>query len=258
MYAAMTEAAQAENIVCPAVRTVLTTGSKLSPQIRRDLAALFPSAVVHEYYGASELSFVAVAKDGEGCPETAVGRPFRGVEVTVRRGDGEPAEAGAIGRLDVRSPMLCGGYLQPGDDVTGFRVENGWATVGDQGWRDDAGFLHLAGREGGMLISGGVNVYPAEVEAALNALPEIEEAVVFGLPDAYWGDAVCAVIRWRPDHALSRDELKARVCQRLSAAKCPQRFFASRVLPLTPSGKVALRQLQAEVQASPPLHDEIW
>ena len=256
MYAAIAEAAQADNIVCPAVRTVLTTGSKLSPEIRKDLAAVFPSAVVHEYYGASELSFVAVAKDGEGCPETAVGRPFRGVEVTVRRSDGEPAETGEIGRLDVRSPMLCGGYLQPGD-ATGFRIENGWATVGDQGWRDDAGFLHLAGREGGMLISGGVNVYPAEVEAVLNALPEIEEAVVFGLPDTYWGDAVCAAIRWRPDQRLSRDELKARFSQKLSATKCPQRFFASQVLPHTPSGKVALRQLQAEVQATPPLHEEI-
>ncbi len=152
--------------------------------------------------------------------------------------------------------MLCGGYLQPGD-ATGFRIEHGWATVGDQGWRDDAGFLHLAGREGGMLISGGVNVYPAEVEAVLKALPEIEEAVVFGLPDAYWGDAVCAVIRWRPDHRLSRDELKAKFCQRLSAAKCPQRFFASQGLPYTPGGKVALRQLQTEVQATPPLHEEI-
>lgn len=256
MYAAITAAAEAEDIVCPAVRTVLTTGAKLSPEVRQRLAVLFPSAKVHEYYGASELSFVATAKAGEGCPVMAVGRPFRGVTVAVRRNDGEAAESGAIGRLYVRSPMLCSGYLQP-RDATGFRIENGWATVGDQAWRDDDGFIYLAGREDGMLISGGVNVYPAEVEAVLSAQPEVEEAVVFGLPDAYWGEAVCAAIRWRQDLRLSRDELKLRCCRQLSSAKCPQRFYASQELPYTPSGKVALRQLQAEVQASSPLHEEI-
>lgn len=254
--AAIVEAADREGLTFPALTSVLVTGAALAPALRAHLRRIFPAAAVHSYYGASELSFVAVAKDGEPFPATAAGRPFRGVAVSIRREDGAETAVDEVGCLFVRSAFVCDGHLDGGED-TGFRMEDGWATVGDLAFRDAEGYLHLAGRHQGMLISGGRNVYPAEVEAVLARLPAVAEAVVLALPDAYWGDRVCAVIRWREGRRMSREELRSACRQQLAPWKVPQRFFAATEIPITSSGKVALARLRRQLQAMPPPHPEI-
>jgi long-chain acyl-CoA synthetase len=256
IYAALVEAADAERLTCPAVASVLVTGAALPAQQRAALRRIFPAAAVHSYYGASELSFVAVARDGEAWPETSVGRPFSGVTLAVRRDDGEEAAPGEVGRLFVHSAFLCDGHLGPAED-TGFVAIDGWATVGDLGYCDAAGFVHLTGRHGGKLISGGQNLYPAEVEAVLGRLPEVAQAVVLALPDAYWGEQVCAVVRWREGRTLPRAALREACRQQLAPWKCPQRFFSATALPMTSSGKVAIGRLQRELTAQPPVYAEI-
>jgi acyl-CoA synthetase (AMP-forming)/AMP-acid ligase II len=207
---------------------------------------MFPKAAITEYYGASELSFVTVSHAD--CPGESVGRPFHGVEVSMRRDDGSEVPPGEIGRLYVRSDMICSGFLRP-EDNNRFCAEDGWASVGDLAWRDENGCIFLAGREDGMMISGGLNVYPAEVEAVLQALPEIAEAAVLGLPDPYWGERVCAVIRWADGAALTRGELRERCSRHLDRRKCPQQVFAIDRFACTESGKLALAALRRDLLA---------
>ncbi len=256
IFSAIVEAADSDRLTFPTVSTVLCTGASLSPQLRDDLRRVFPAAAVHAYYGASELSFVAVTKDGETWPATAAGRPFRGVTVSIRRADGEETAPEEVGCLYVRSPFVCDGHLHPDDD-TGFRLAGGWATVGDLAFRDEDGFIHLTGRHGRMLISGGQNLYPAEVEAVLKRLPAVADAVVLAVPDAYWGERVIAVIRWRGDDRLSRDGLRTACREQLAPWKCPQRFFVATEWPCTSSGKVALNRLQQLLRSIPPVYTEI-
>jgi len=244
MLVALLEEAARRGLRLPSVRRVIASGAKLAPAVHERLASAFPEAGVFEYYGASELSFVSVAPSRDGVPFDSVGRAFHGVEVQVRAADGRPAPRGEAGTVWVRSAMLSDGYIGPADGV-GFREEGGWATVGDQGWIDEHGWLRLIGREGDMLISGGLNVYPAEVEAALREHPLVAEAVVLGLPDAYWGDAVAAVLWWRGAERASLAELRAWCHARLEGYKCPRRAFTARDVPLTGSGKIARAQVRA-------------
>jgi acyl-CoA synthetase (AMP-forming)/AMP-acid ligase II len=223
---------------------VISSGAKLSPALRPKLAQMFPEATITEYYGASELSFVSVSHAN--CPAGSVGRSFHGVEVSLRRDDGSEVSPREVGRLYVRSDMICSGFLRP-ENNNHFYGEGGWATVGDLAWRDENGCIFLAGREDGMMISGGLNVYPAEVETVLQELPEIAEAAVFGLPDPYWGERVCAVIRWADSTTLTRSELRERCSQRLDRRKCPQQVFAIDRFARTESGKIALAALRRDL-----------
>ncbi|MGQ9368243.1 class I adenylate-forming enzyme family protein [Azospirillum sp. ST 5-10] len=243
MLVALLDAAAARNLRLPALQRVISAGAKLAPVLHDRLAAAFPEAEVFEYYGASELSFVSVLASREGGPADSVGRAFRGVDLAVRRDDGTPAAPGEVGTVWVRSAMLSDGYLGTGDGA-GFRRRGDWATVGDLGSLDRAGWLRLAGRAGDMLITGGLNVYPAEVEAVLRSCPDIAEAVVFGLPDPYWGDAVTAVVWWRDGRRGTAEEVCAWCRRHLEAHKCPRRLFAAGTTPLTGSGKIARAALR--------------
>jgi len=238
MLVGILDAAERQRWRFPTLRRVVCSGAKLAPALHERLVALCPDVAVLEYYGASELSFVSLRASREGAPADSVGRPFHGVELSLRDDDGQPVGRGRPGTVWVRSAMLSDGYL--GDtDGAGYRETDGWGTVGDYGWLDAEGWLRLVGREGDMLISGGLNVYPAEVEAVLRAHPAVAEAVVFGLPDPYWGDLVSAVVWWRGTARASVEALRAWCHGRLEGYKAPRRVFAADAMPLTGSGKIA-------------------
>ncbi|MBP2300950.1 class I adenylate-forming enzyme family protein [Azospirillum picis] len=238
MLVGILDAAERQGRRFPALRRVVCSGAKLAPAVHDRLVALCPDVTVLEYYGASELSFVSLRSSREGAPADSVGRPFHGVDIDLRDDAGHPAEHGRPGTVWVRSRMLSNGYLG-GTDGSGYRERDGWGTVGDYGWIDEDGWLRLIGRAGDMVVSGGLNVYPAEVEAALRAHPAVAEAVVFGLPDPYWGDAVSAVVWWRGAVTATLAELRAWCRERLEAYKAPRRLFTADDMPLTGSGKIA-------------------
>ncbi|MEB3210149.1 MAG: AMP-binding protein [Leptolyngbyaceae bacterium] len=251
-----------KQIHVPTLRTIISGGSKLSPDLRSQLQHLFPSADIFEYYGASELSFISLASSREPIPPESVGRPFHGVDVSVRREDGTVAQPNEIGWIGIRSDMVCSGYLEAMDG-TGFRVDEGWATVGDRGWLDEAGYLYLVGRERDMLIANGINVYPAEIEAVLMSHPLIDEAVVLGLPDDCRGDIICAVMTVNVDDPIletkfDRSALSTFLTKHLEPAKCPRQFFVTDAFPLTTSGKVNREELKRQILGrSPFLYSQI-
>jgi len=220
----------------PEVRSLLSAGSKWPVESRLRVAELFPGADAVEFYGATELSFVSVLHSGDG-PLESVGRPFAGVEIRLRATDGTEAAPGEPGILHVRSDMLFTRYLSAHD--AGRPDADGWYTVGDVARLDADGYLHLVGRASRMIVSGGLNVHPEEVETVLSTWPEVAEAAVVGLPDPYWGEVVTAVLRWRDPARLTRAEIRDRAATRLTRAKCPQRIFTATGIPRTPAGKIA-------------------
>lgn len=223
---------------------IISAGAKLSVSLRATLARQFPHTELTEYYGASELSFVTVSQASESPPPQSVGRAFAGVEIKLLKDDGSPASHGESGRVWVRSGMLADGYLEADGSVQSLVDAAGWSTVGDVGVFDKDGFLSLIDRASNMLISGGLNVYPADVERILEQHDAVAEAVVVGLPDTYWGDRVCAVLRWEQSQqqADETDEtLRAliAICRdQLSPEQRPACFYTVSQWPLTHSGKI--------------------
>ncbi len=240
LYAALAERAAAGGLRFATVTTLVSAGAKLAPDLRADLARVFPRARTVEYYGAAELSFVAAGSAEDGCPPDAVGRPLPGLRVSLRDDAGQEVPAGATGRLWVQSEMLASRYV----DGSGIADAAGWATVGDHARQDAAGWICLVGRDDGMLITGGLNVYPAEVEAVLRSAPAIADAAVLGLPDPYWGDCIVAVVTRRNGLSPSKAALLAHCRERLAVYKCPKRIFEADALPLTASGKIASSDLR--------------
>ncbi|MFT7836990.1 AMP-binding protein [Saccharothrix sp. BKS2] len=236
--------------VFPGVRSLLSVGAKWSPARRAQAVTLFPGADAVEFYGATELSFVSVLHGDRGGPLDSVGRPVDGVEVSVRSPDGAEVAVGEVGQVHVRSDMLFSGYLSEQD--SGGPDADGWFTVADVGRLDEQGYLHLVGRARGMLISGGLNVYPEEVEAALARLDEVAEVAVVGLPDERWGDLVCAAVRWRDGARLTLADVRDRASAHLSRQKCPRRLVELTAMPHTASGKVDRRRVRELVQANAP------
>jgi acyl-CoA synthetase (AMP-forming)/AMP-acid ligase II len=257
----ITKAAQTQTKIYPSLQRVIAGGSKLDTTLRSELPIVFPKAEILEYLGAIELSFITVASSHNPVPPQSVGRPFHGVALSIQRTDGSgEAAIGEIGWISVKSAMLCSGYWQA-ETSSGFRLVNGWATVGDWGWRDADGYLYLVGREQDMVITSGLNVYPLEVEKALQGLPEVEEAVVWGLADADRGQVLCAAIRWAPDWSdrpLTRSQLQQRLQPQLSASKFPRHVITVDQFPLTTSGKinrVALKETLARITGSLEVQD---
>lgn len=228
----------------PHVRTVICSGARWPATTTHRIADVFPNAEPIDFYGASETSFVSMRRPRPDDAPTCVGRPFAGVEVAVRRPDGRPADTGEIGTLWVRSVMLFDGYLDP-DAPGAERDGDGWLTIGDLACVDVDGTLHLVGRETAMLVRGGVNVYPEEIEDVLMAVPEVAEAVVAGLADDYWGDLLCAVVRWEHGATLPRRRLRDHCRRHLARHKRPQRWLAIDAFPRTSSGKIARSALAA-------------
>ena len=163
---------------------------------------------------------------------------------------------GEIGQLWVKSEFICSGYLDSREE-TSFDMENGWASVGDIAWCDASGYVHLVGRKQDMLISGGLNVYPLELELALQNFPEVAEAAVIGLPDKYWGDLVCAVVRWQGTACLTMKQLTERLVGIVENYKFPRRLFAISRFPQTASGKVSRVMLREQILTNMPTVVEI-
>ena len=233
------------------VRSVIVSGAPWALPDQRVVAELFPDAEAVEFFGASELSYVSLRSGREPAPDGTVGRALPEVEVSIRDDRGEEVPTGQVGRLHVRSPMVFSGYLEAGPDgpVAGGPDAEGWVTVGDLGCRDGAGFLTVVGRDGNVVISGGINIHPEEVEAVLRDLPAVDAVAAVGLPDPYWGEVLCAVLVWRNGACMDRADVRAHCRGRLAPAKRPRRFLVADDLPRTASGKVARAGLRASLIA---------
>lgn len=221
---------------------IITAGAKLSPSLRARSAQVFPNADIIEYYGASELSFITVAKGSESTPTNSVGRAFSGVEIDIRDETGGSLSVGELGTVWVKSKMVCSGYVGF-TDGSGLKLENGWASVGDLGHVDCEGYLHLAGREGSAITSAGYTVYPSAIENALLSHPHVSDAAVIGVPDERWGEVIAGAVVPVPGQQLTEEELAEHCKAVLEPYACPRVWRITDVLERTQSGKINRRAL---------------
>jgi long-chain acyl-CoA synthetase len=223
------------------VEAITIAGAKLTGTDCERSTGRFPRANIREYYGASELGFVSVTGPDDSASATAVGHAFPGVTLSVRDGDGNVLPAGETGTIFVVSPLVATGYLAAGDGA-GLRRLGDNATVGDLGFLETDGTLHLLGRAGGMVISGGNNIYPSEIEDILSGLPFVRAAHVFGLEHADLGMELVAVID--PADGLTTETLAAGMAKALPRYKQPRRIWLCRSMPTTTSGKVSAKTVR--------------
>jgi acyl-CoA synthetase (AMP-forming)/AMP-acid ligase II len=157
--------------------------------------------------------------------------------------------AGEVGELWVHTPRIMKGYAGQDGGVTNPALE-GWLPTRDMGWIDADGYIFLAGRKDDMIIRGGENISPAEVEAVLYSHRGVEEAAVIGLPDEEWGQRVVAVVVCRPGASRDGAELIEFCHQRLASFKKPERVIFLDALPKNQMGKVLKKDLRAQLAAS--------
>jgi len=174
----------------------------------------------------------------------SAGMPYPGVTVELLDDQDRPVEPGQIGELCVRSPLVMEGYWkQP--ELTAEVLRNGWLHTGDMAYRDAHGYYFLVDRKKDMIISGGFNVYPKEVEHVLAAHPSVAAAAVIGVPDEKWGEAVKAVVVLRDGAVVTEDELKTLVRDAKGPVNTPKSIDFVAELPLTALGKPDKNQLRA-------------
>ncbi|RXH29434.1 AMP-dependent synthetase [Bradyrhizobium nanningense] len=226
------------------VRWILSSGAKWQGRALAELRRQFPEARFSEFYGASELSFVTVAKDEEDVPADSVGRPFAAVSLTIRDHLGRCLPPGEAGQVFVASPFLFMEYACGSETLLPRHGDA--VSVGDIGMLDERGFLRLVGRASRMIITAGKNVHPEEIERVLEGHPAVIAAGVLGAIDEHRGERLVALLRLGPDGRLASSELISHARLSLPLYKIPRRFAVPSHWPMTSSGKTdfhALRQL---------------
>lgn len=218
------------------LRIVLSSGSALGASLREAVTNRW-GPVLHDVYGSTEAGWVAISTPTEIADRPGtVGRPGPGMRVEVVDRAGVPVPTGQIGALQVTTGMEFNGY-------TGSDGHHGPLDMGDLGYRDDAGYLYVTGRRDEMIVSGGENVYPSEVEAWLESCPDVIEGAVVGMDDEEYGQVLWAYVVGDADP----DRVIGWLRQRLSRYKVPKRVVVLDSLPRNALGKVVKRQLlQAE------------
>lgn len=245
---------------------LLTYGAApMPPAVLREAVERFPSTVGFSgAYGQTETnSTVAVLGPDdhrmEGTPEeievrrrrlASVGVPLPDVEVRIADPAGEPLPPGRTGEVYLRTARSMAGYWGARSADTRVTLDDeGWLHTGDLGHLDEGGYLYLTGRASELIIRGGENVAPAEVEAVLGEHADVEEAVAFGVPDEQWGERIWAAVRLRPGATVSADQLMSMCRERLAGGKRPDRVLVVDDFPRTATGKVLRRALRQQAVA---------
>ncbi|HEY8583704.1 MAG TPA: AMP-binding protein, partial [Capillimicrobium sp.] len=187
-----------------------------------------------ESYGLSETSPAATFNRPGARRVGSVGRPIRGVEVTIVGEHGDPLPPGADGQIAIRGHNVMKGYWRREEATRAAITTDGWFLSGDLGRRDEDGFVYVIGRLKDLIIRGGLNVYPREVEEVMHQHPDVVEAAVVGLPDARLGEEVGAAVVFREDAAADSAALRAWVKERVAPYKYPRRVWAVDALPKGP------------------------
>ena len=217
------------------LRIVMASGSTMSPELRHNAMDLFGD-VLFDLYGSTEIGWVTIAtpEDMRSKPKT-VGRPVDGIDVAVFDDDGNKASDGETGELYIKSNILFEGYTS-GDAKT---EKDGYMSIGDVGYLDEDGHLFIEGRADDMVVVGGENVYPIEIEEVIESLSGVKEAAVLGVKDEEYGEVLAAFVAG----SISEDEVIKACKKDLASYKVPKRVEKLDELPRTSTGKVLKRDL---------------
>jgi acyl-CoA synthetase (AMP-forming)/AMP-acid ligase II len=229
------------------VDKLLISSAPARKETKLAILQLFPNGRLFELYGSTEAGWVTILRPDEQLDHLgSVGREWAGSgPIRLLDLDGSEVPDGAVGELYSRTAYAFDGYWK-NPDKTQEAFNGAWCSVGDMARRDEQGFIHLVDRKSNMIISGGENIYPSEVESVLAAHPAVQDVAVVGLPDAKWGEAVQAVVVLRPGQTLAASELEDWCRERMAGFKRPRgyRFVSESQLPRTATGKIQHRLLR--------------
>lgn len=228
-------------------------GSPMAPELlKKGLEKIGP--VFMQDYGCSEagaLTFLDIEDHVlEGPPEktrrlSSCGKPIAEVDVKVLNENGQPVEPDEIGELTTRSDMVMKGYWKMPEE-TAQVLKDGRFYTGDLCTVDEQGYIYIKDRKKDMIISGGFNIYPYEIESVLAAHPAVQDVAVIGIPDELWGEAVCALVKYRRDAKVDEKEIIDWTRQHLAGYKKPKVVVAVDEIPRTATGKILKRELRAQ------------
>jgi fatty-acyl-CoA synthase len=231
------------------LETILYAASPIFPSRLAQALKVFGNVFV-QAYGQSESNAVGtVLLKEEHDPVnrasllTSCGRPAPGCLLEIRDGDDLPVPAGTPGEICLRTPSAMTRYWK-NPELTAEVMRGGWLHTGDMGMVDQAGYLHIVDRKKDMVITGGFNVYPREVEIAIAEDPDVAAVAVVGIRDERWGEAVTAYIVQRPGATVNADALKARLRESKGPYQSPKHVVFVEDLPLTPVGKIDKKRLR--------------
>jgi long-chain acyl-CoA synthetase len=244
MCIALCQAARAVTEL-PPVRIAHVGGAAVPVEVARDFERTF-GGEVYEGYGLTELSGIATTYTaGQLRKPGSVGTPLGETELRIVSPERESLPSGEVGEVEFRGPSVIRGYWEDAEATAALSAD-GWFATGDVGYVDDDGYLFLVDRKKEMIIRGGYNVYPREVEEALYEHPDVLEAAVIGVPDARLGEEIVALVVPRPGTSPEADEVREWTRGRVAAYKYPRHVVLVERLPKGPTGKILKREIDRE------------
>jgi long-chain acyl-CoA synthetase len=226
------------------VRFVASSGSPCAAEVKRGMIDWW-GPVFHEAYAASELGWISHIGSHEALQRPgSAGRAMAGVRLEVRSSEGQEVAPGTVGLLYTRDPAIPD-FTYANNDAARRKLErDGLWTLGDMGYLDADGYLFVVDRQNDMVIAGGVNIYPAEVEAVLITMPGVADCAVFGIPDAEFGEVVAAAVQPVANAGLDEAQVRAFLRERLADFKVPRVVAFHDDLPREDTGKIFKRRLR--------------
>lgn len=223
-------------------RIVNSGASPLALDVVQELERRVPNVQILEGYGLTESGAVISVQPFGNRKLGTVGKPIKGYEVRLDAGDGKP-DAEGLGEIVVRAPGVMKGYWKA-PEITAETIKDGWLYTGDIGSIDEDGYLSIVDRKKDLIIRGGFNVFPRDIEDAMVEHPAVALCGVVGRPDPKYGEEVVAFVQLAPGHEVSEEELVAFGKQRLGGYKYPREVHIVDAVPLTPVGKIDRKRLR--------------
>jgi long-chain acyl-CoA synthetase len=247
MYGALLHHPERGKYDASTLRLCKTGGASMPVEVLHGFEKAFDTELI-EGYGLSETSPVASSgHPGQVRKPGSIGTPIEKVEMRILDEDGKEVPRGEVGEIAIRGHNIMKGYWNR-PDATAEAIRDGWFHSGDLGREDEDGFFFVVDRKKDMIIRGGYNVYPREVEELLYEHPQIREAAVLGVPHPEWGEEVGAAVVLEPGEELAPEEISAWVRERIAAYKYPRVVWFLDELPKGPTGKIVKREIEAPAE----------
>jgi len=229
----------------PPLKAIMSNAAALPQAMKQKIVPYFGDGLLHELYGSTEAGIVTSLRPKDQLrKDSCVGLPFVGNRIKVLDGAGQPCAPGEVGEMFSTSSTNFNGYWNM-PEATAETLQDGWVSVGDMAVRDAEGFVYIVDRKKDMVISGGVNIYPREIEEVLFTHPAIRDVAVIGVPDDQWGERLKAFVVVNPGEDLTVEALAAFCQGRLGAYKIPKDLALVEALPRNANGKVLKTDLRS-------------